>query len=73
MSSGSYKQVEVRCPFYHRDDGRNMLCCEGVVEGSTLHWNFQKRQDLQQQMEIFCCEYYKNCEVYRMLMEAKYE
>ena len=72
MSSGSFKQVDVRCPFYRRDDGRFDLACEGVVDGSTLHWNFKKKQDMQQQMDIFCCEYYKNCEVYRMLMEAKY-
>ena len=70
--SRSYKQTEVQCPFYHRDDGRSCLTCEGVVEGSTLCWNFKQKADLKKQMDIFCCEYYKNCEVYRMLMEAKY-
>ncbi len=72
MSSGSYTQVYVKCPFYHRDDGKIRLTCEGIVENSTMNWNFRCKADLQQQMDIFCCEYYKNCEVYRMLMEAKY-
>ena len=72
MSSNSYQQVYVKCPFYHRDDSRNSITCEGVVENSTLKWNFRKKEDLKQQMDIFCCDYYKNCEVYRMLMDSKY-
>ena len=72
MAGGSFQQVHVKCPFYRNDDSRCKLSCEGVIEGSTLTWSFQKKVDLKQQMEIFCCEYYKNCEVYRMLMEAKY-
>ena len=72
MSSGSYRQVNVKCPFYRLDDCRGKVVCEGIVEGSTVSLNFKNREDLNQQMDIFCCEYYKNCEVYRMLMEAKY-
>lgn len=72
MSSGSYKQVYVKCPFYHRDDSARKLTCEGVVDGSSLTWDFRCKADLQQQIDIFCCDYYKNCEVYRMLIEAKY-
>ena len=72
MAGGSFQQVHVKCPFYRNDDSRCKLSCEGVIEGSTLTWSFQHKADLKQQMDIFCCEYYKNCEVYRMLMEAKY-
>ncbi len=72
MAGGSFQQVHVKCPFYRSDDARCKLSCEGVIDGSTLTWSFQNKADLKQQMDIFCCEYYKNCEVYRMLMEAKY-
>lgn len=63
---------DIQCPFYRRDDGRNRLSCEGMVDGSTLNQNFASRKDLRQQMEIFCCGKYENCEIYRMLMENKY-
>ena len=72
MSEGSYKQVHVKCPFYRRDDCQTKLTCEGIVDDSTLNWNFRRKEDMLQQMDIFCCAYFKNCEVYRMLMEAKY-
>lgn len=72
MAGGSFQQVHVKCPFYRNDDSRCKLSCEGVIEGNTLTWSFQHKADLKQQMGIFCCEYYRNCEVYRMLMEAKY-
>ena len=72
MSSGSFKQVYVKCPFYHRDDSNCTITCEGILDNSTLTWRFRKKEDCNQQMDLFCCNYYKNCEVYRMLMEAKY-
>ena len=72
MSSGSYRQVNVQCPFYRNDDSRWKVVCEGIVEGSTLSLNFKDRKDLNQQMDIFCCDHYENCEVYRMLMDYKY-
>ena len=71
MSRG-VNDVNVQCPFYLYDDGRNQICCEGLVKGSNLTQRYRKRCDMRQQMDIFCCDYYKNCEVYRMLMEAKY-
>ena len=72
MPSGSYKQVDVRCPFYRSDDSKNHITCEGLVYNSTLTLNYRKVCDYRQQLEIFCCENYEKCEVYRMLME-KYE
>lgn len=72
MGNTPYHQVYVKCPFYKRDDCARRLTCEGIVDHSNLCWEFRNKKDLQQQMEIFCNEYYKNCEVYRMLMENKY-
>ena len=73
MSSGSYKQIEVQCPFYKYDDGKQRITCEGLVDNSSLALIYQKRRDYETQMSVFCCEHYKRCEVYRMLMEAKYD
>ena len=72
MCCESLGKAEVKCPFYRRDDGSSRLVCEGIVEDSTLTWNFSSREDLRGQLDIFCCDYFKNCEVYRMLMESKY-
>lgn len=73
MSSGSYKQIEVQCPFYKYDDGKQRITCEGLVDNSSLALIYQKRRDYETQMSVFCCEHYKRCEVYRMLMESKYD
>ena len=51
MSSGSYNQVRVECPFYCGDDGR----------------------DYKIQLREYCCKRYICCEIYRMLMDAKYQ
>ena len=69
MTSSS-KMVE--CPFYHDHDGKHRLSCEGMVDRSILTQQFATKSDLQKQMDIFCYEYYKKCEIYRMLMETKY-
>ena len=73
MPSGSYRQVEVRCPFYQSDDGKRRIVCEGVVDGSTIAVNYRRRSDLQKQISIFCAKQYQNCEIYRMLMRDKYK
>ena len=72
MPSGSYKQADVKCPFYKHDDGRRRITCEGIVDGSSLALTYVRRKDFQIQMDVFCCEHYKKCEVFRMLME-KYQ
>ena len=67
-----YIQNCVRCPFYRSDDGRMRITCEGIVDGSSLALTYVRRKDFQIQMDVFCCEHYKKCEVFRMLME-KYQ
>jgi len=73
MPSGSYKQIEVQCPFYKYDDGKQRITCEGLVDASSLALIYQHKSDYETQMNVFCCEHYKKCEIYRMLMDAKYE
>lgn len=72
MSSGSYKQVDVGCPFYKSDDGKTRITCEGIVDNSSLALIYRAKKDFETQMRVFCCDHYRKCEVHRLLME-KYE
>ena len=75
MSSGSFKaQADVQCPFFKFDeDKKKRIVCEGFVDKSTLALIYCRKKDYETQLRVFCCDHYKNCEVYRMLMETKYE
>ena len=75
MPSGTYMgKVDALCPFYKYDDGKKRrIICEGLVDKSTLALTYRHKDDYDTQLRVFCCEHYKKCEVYRMIMEAKYE
>ena len=73
MGGGSFLQVYVRCPFYRFDDGKGKITCEGILDGSNLALIYHSRRDFRIQMSVFCCQHYKKCEVYRMLMEKYVE
>ena len=72
MPSGSYKQIEVKCPFYKYDDGKRRITCEGIIDDSSLALIYHNKRDYETQINVFCCEYYQNCEIYRLLMD-KYD
>ena len=72
MPSGSYKQIEVKCPFYKYDDGKRRITCEGIIDDSSLALIYHNKRDYEMQIDTFCCEHYTKCEVYRMLMD-KYD
>lgn len=69
MPSGSFKQVDVQCPFYKYDDGRRRITCEGLIDKSSIALIYLTRRDYDIQLTTFCCEHYKKCEVYKMLMD----
>ena len=73
----SRTDTRVQCPFYRYDECYektriHRIVCEGIVDKSTLVLNFRYKKDFRIQLDTFCCEYFKKCEVYRMLME-KYQ
>ena len=72
MPSGSYLQADVKCPFYKYDDGCRRITCEGIMDDCVTALIYRKKEDFGIQIRVFCCEHYKKCEVYRMLME-KYD
>lgn len=69
MPSGSFKQADVQCPFYKYDDGTRRVTCEGIIDNSSLALIFHNKADYEIQMTVFCCEHYKKCEIYMMLIE----
>lgn len=75
MSSGSFQaQADVQCPFFKFDDQKQKrIVCEGIVDESSLALIYCRSKDYKMQLEVFCCEHYKKCEVYRILMESKYD
>lgn len=75
MPSGSFKgQADAQCPFFKFDEvKKKRIVCEGIVDESSLALIYFRREDYETQLGVFCCDHYKNCEVYRMLMAAKYD
>ena len=62
----------VQCPYYITDT-KQTITCEGFIRGSSVIQRYNKIADRKQQMKIFCCKYYKNCELYRTISSEKYE
>lgn len=72
MGKQACKDVEVQCPFYLGQEDKfagKKLFCESPVPESSMTLYFRRREDYQKQLRIFCCDHYKNCEVYRMVMQ----
>lgn len=65
------RSVDVLCPMYRKDKG-TMIGCEGITDECSIQLKFTNHAAREQQMDIFCCARYKNCEVYEAVMKAKY-
>ena len=61
-----------QCPFWRDNTRQRQIRCEGITRHSIIVQHFRSLQEWQQQKQIFCCEHYKNCELYRAIMETKY-
>lgn len=72
MSSGSFRQVEVKCPFYSSDDGKREITCEGIAEKSSIRLIFHTNNGYSQYIGGYCCKDYHMCPLYKVLW-AKYE
>lgn len=69
--TGSYRQIYVKCPFYHKDiPSRRQIICEGIEgEGNgSLALNLSNKESYDKQLTAFCCDQYCHCQIYRMLM-----
>ena len=64
---------DAKCPFY-RLSVKYQLHCEGYVDGiATMILRFQTYEDRDRHLEIFCGDKCENCEIYRLIMENKYD
>lgn len=63
---------EVRCPFF-KGHGRNEIVCEGLVDRSSIILRYQSTGDKEMQSTLYCKGLYSYCEIYNMLMRAKYD
>ena len=70
--SGSYIQSDVICPFYKYDNGQTNIICEGITDECSTALAFRTRAAFKKHIELFCCEKYKNCEIARAIVDAKY-
>ena len=68
MPSGSFKQIEVQCPFYKYDIPKR-ITCEGFVDKSNISLGFLNWNDYEIHIKTFCSKHYQKCEICRMLME----
>ena len=73
MATEEFCLSGVQCPFYRFDDKKRSITCEGIIDRSHITLSYQNGRDQRKQLEVFCCEPYKKCEIYRMLMRDKYD
>ena len=66
-----YRCAYVKCPFF-RGYGQKYVRCEGFMDGATTMTGFARERDHRLHMDNYCCKNYAYCEIYRMVMEAKY-
>ena len=73
MPDGSWKSVDVRCPFYRHDSPKKRtICCEGIFDRSQLTHSFRRQRDREKQLALYCCDGFRYCEIYRAIIEARY-
>ena len=63
---------DIKCPFFLEHNAREVHC-EGIMDGSKVIQRYCKAADKAMQCNIYCSEMYTYCEIYRMLMRAKYD
>ena len=73
MADERTRTLSVQCPYYICDDRRGSITCEGFIQGSNVTQQYKRFADQRRQMEVFCCEYFRKCELYRMISTEKYD
>lgn len=72
MATKGWNQFYVLCPFFLQDDGKFEIRCEGIHDGCDVCLKFRTKQEFKIQLDTYCKNHYKKCEIYRTVME-KYE
>lgn len=69
MSKDHLYDREVVCPFYRGTKDQQTILCEGPFDGSYLGLTIPERQLFDCQRKNYCNGGFKNCEIYRMVLE----
>lgn len=63
---------DAACPFFRKSIG-NAVNCEGPFDGAYIRLIIPDKDAMDKHMQNYCNNRYACCEVYRMVMDAKYE
>ena len=63
---------DVKCPFYQESDAKRVKC-EGLTDDSKILVQFRTSEGKNRQIYGWCASKYEACEIYRMIMDAKYK
>lgn len=63
---------DCRCPFMKEIYGKRIVC-EGPMDDVKSGLQFKSARQLEKHAAAYCTKNYRYCEIYRMVMAAKYE
>ncbi len=70
----SWREEKIRCPFFRGEDAkRHKIICEGLGDAKSMSWTFGNERQRILQMEVFCQNHYRFCELCRMIQQSKYD
>lgn len=68
--SGGFVQQAIQCPFYKWDDARRRVVCESPVDDDgSISLTFKRQHDAANFIAATCCDNYKECRIYKAIME----
>lgn len=62
----------VLCPFFWGFSTTDIRC-EGIVDDCRIILSYKRKEPRVQQMSLYCEGRFECCEIYRMLVAAKYD
>ena len=74
----NYQDSWVKCPFYREHQSEDVIVCEGVESRMNIEHTFayrskeKRKQKRDEYLNKYCCDDYKECRIYRTLMQ-KYD
>lgn len=63
---------DCRCPFVKEIRGK-CIECEGPMDEAKTGLQFKSARQMEKHAAAYCTKNYRYCEIYRMVMAAKYE
>ncbi len=64
MRGSNYADANVKCPYYHTTDNREIVC-EGLQDHTLNILRFGRKEYCREYMAKYCDRDYKSCEICR--------